>query len=62
MSILISIIKEFIQKVVAITIVGVGLTLLASEVKLAALRKAAQGSVKLSSFTQEMTKTGLEFK
>lgn len=62
MSIIISMIKELVQKVLAIGIVGLGITLLASEVKLAALKKVSQGSVKLSGFTQEMTKMRAEFK
>ncbi len=54
---LISTIIDFAQKILAIGIISSGILLFAAEVKLAALKKASQGSVKLSTFTQKMTKT-----
>lgn len=53
----ISAISEFIQKIIGIGIISSGILLFAAEIKLAALKKASQGSVKLSTFTQKMTKT-----
>ena len=54
---LISGISDFISKVLAFVVAGSMIALLAGEVRLAALKKASQGSIKLSGFTQRMTKT-----
>ena len=56
---LIDSISDYIGGVVAAAIVGGGILLLAGEIRLAALRKAKQGSTPLSSFTERMTKTKL---
>lgn len=61
---LISVIMGFIGTATTATLIGSGILLLAGEVRLAALRKASQGSSKLSGFTERMTgrsslKTGL---
>lgn len=57
MSKLISAIMEFIGTAITATLIGSGILLLAGEVRLAALRKASQGSSKLSTFTGQMTGT-----
>jgi hypothetical protein len=59
MKALFSAISGFIQTAITATLIGSGLLLLAGEIRLAALRKASQGSSKLSGFTQKMTKTSL---
>ena len=61
MSSLISGISGFISKAMTLTNTGSILTLVAGEVRLAALKKVSKGSSKLSSFTQKMTKTNLRF-
>jgi hypothetical protein len=53
---LISVILSFIQKVLVVAVFGSGILLFAGEVRLAALKKASQGSSKLSGFTERMTK------
>jgi len=45
----------FIQKAITIALLSSGILLLAGEIRLAALKKASQGSTKLSSFTEHMT-------
>ena len=50
-------ISDFISKALALVVAGSIVALLAGEVRLAALRKASQGSSRLSGFTQRMTKT-----
>ncbi len=52
-------IMRFIRQAIAVSMMGSFLLLIAGEVRLAALKKATQGSSKLSSFTQKMTKTKL---
>jgi hypothetical protein len=52
-------ISDFIGGVIATALIGGGLLLFAGEIRLAALKKAKQGSTPLSSFTQRMTKTKL---
>ncbi len=52
---LISAIVGFVQTVAIVSLVGLGFSLLAGEVQLAVLKKAAHGSTKLSGFTQKMT-------
>jgi hypothetical protein len=54
-------ISAFIRQVVVISMIGGSLLLVAGEVRLAALKKAAQGSSRLSGFTQKMTGTRLNF-
>ncbi len=54
---LISAIMDFAQKILAIGIISSNIMLFAAEVKLAALKKASHKLVKLSTFTQKMTKT-----
>jgi hypothetical protein len=56
---LIEAISSFISKAVTLTVAGSIVALLAEEVKLAGIKKASQGSSKLSGFTQRMTKTKL---
>ena len=53
-------IMSFIKQAVAVSVMGSFLLLIAGEVRLAALKKASQGSTKLSAFTQKMTKTQLK--
>jgi hypothetical protein len=52
-------IMSFIRQAIAVSMMGNFLLLVAGEVRLAALKKASQGSRKLSGFTQKMTKTKL---
>jgi hypothetical protein len=52
---LISSISSFIQTVLATALIASGVLLFAGEVRLAALKKASQGSSKLTSFTHRMT-------
>lgn len=50
-------VMRFIRQAIAVSVTGSLLLLIAGEVRLAALKKASQGSSKLSGFTQKMTKT-----
>jgi hypothetical protein len=59
MNALFSWISDFIQKILTVALLGSGILLLAGEIRLAALRKASEGSSKLSSFTERMTKTSV---
>jgi hypothetical protein len=59
MKALFSAISGLIQTVISASLIGSGVLLLAGEIRLAALKKASQGSSKLSGFTQRMTKTSL---
>lgn len=52
-------IMSFIRQAIAVSMMGSFLLLVAGEVRLAALKKASQGSSKLSGFTQKMTTTKL---
>ncbi len=52
-------IMGFVRQAIVISAMGSFLLLIAGEVRLAALKKATQGSSKLSGFTQKMTKTKL---
>lgn len=52
-------IVSFISKLTTAAIIGSSLLLVAGEVRLAALKKATQGSTNLSSFTKKMTQTKL---
>ena len=54
---LIESLSSFIGKAVSVLLVSGSVCLLAGEIRLAALKKASQGSTKLSSFTSKMTKT-----
>lgn len=54
---LISSILDFIPKFLSVALVSSSLLLIAGEVRLMALKKASQGSSKISGFTQKMTKT-----
>jgi hypothetical protein len=49
-------ISDFISKAATLAVMGSMVALVAGEVRLAALKKASQGSSKLSGFTQRMTK------
>lgn len=49
--------SNLIGGIIATAILGGSILLLAGEIRLATLRKASQGSAKLSNFTQRMTKT-----
>jgi len=48
-------IMTFIKQAIVVSMMGSFLLLIAGEVRLAALKKASQGSSKLSGFTQKMT-------
>jgi hypothetical protein len=61
MGILIKGISSFISQVITLAVAGSFLALVAGEVRLAALKKASQGSSKLSGFTQKMTGKSLNF-
>jgi hypothetical protein len=61
MSGLINAILGFISKATTLAVTGSVLALLAGEVRLAALKKASQGSSKLSNFTQKMTGLKIQF-
>lgn len=56
MRMLISGIIDLLEKIFAIGVITSSLLLLAGEVKLAALKKAAEPQSKLSTFTKRMTK------
>lgn len=47
---------ELIKIMTRVAVFGLTITILANELKLATLKKISQGSVKLSTFTQQMTK------
>ena len=50
-------VQALISQLRAIAILGSGICLFAGEIRFAALRKASQGSSKLSAFTERMTGT-----
>lgn len=50
-------VSDFIGKLVATSIVGGVILITAGEVRLAALRKASEGSSRLTIFTERMTKS-----
>ena len=52
-------VSEFIGKAMTASLVGGSVLILAGEIRLAALRKASRGSVRLTSFTERMTKSCL---
>lgn len=52
--------SDFIGGIIATAILGGSILLIAGEIQLAALRKAQKGSVRLSAFTERMTKTKLQ--
>ncbi len=52
-------VSEFIGKAMTATLVDGSVLILAGEIRLAALRKASRGSVRLTSFTERMTKSSL---
>jgi hypothetical protein len=56
---LISTIFSFLQTAIAVGLIGSALCLFAGEVRLAALKKASQGSSKLTKFTERMTEMKL---
>jgi uncharacterized membrane protein len=55
MKTLIGAIQSFITHFLAVGMITSGLLLVAGEIRLAALKKASQGSSKLSPFTERMT-------
>jgi hypothetical protein len=55
-------VTDFIGDLISAALVGGAILLMAGEIRLAALRKAHQGSVRLSSFTERMTGTKLHLK
>lgn len=59
---LIESISDFIGKAITVLLVSGSVCLLAGEIRLAALKKASQGSAKLSTFTAKMTKSSLHNK
>jgi hypothetical protein len=54
-------IMSFIRQGIAVSVMASLLLFIAGEVRLAALKKASQGSSKLSGFTQKMSKTHHKF-
>lgn len=52
-------VSEFVGKLVAVVFVSGSVLLFAGEIRLAALKKAQEGSSRLSGFTASMTKTRL---
>lgn len=58
---IISAVIDFFYGTFLVTTISFGVLLLAGEVRLAALKKASQGSTKLSGFTQRMTGEKLPF-
>jgi hypothetical protein len=56
MKTIINSIQVFISQALAISVLAGGILLFAGEIRLAALKKASQGSTKLSVLTQRMTK------
>ncbi len=52
---IISSIQSFITNLLAVGMITSGLLLVAGEIRLVALKKASQGSSKLSPFTERMT-------
>jgi len=58
---LISAISDLVSKALTLAVTCSVIALLAGEIRLAALRKASQGSSKLSGFTQQMTGMNLDF-
>jgi len=56
MKTIISEIQSFISQILVVSVLTFGICLFAGEIKLAALKKASQGSSKQSSFTERMTK------
>ena len=52
-----SAIMAFFRTAITAALIGSGVLLLAGEVRLAVLKKASQGSSKLSGFAERMTKT-----
>ena len=52
---LISAIVGFVQTVAIVSLVGSGVSLLAGDLRLAVLKKAAHGSTNLSGFTHRIT-------
>jgi hypothetical protein len=53
-------ISDFVGKILAITVIGSSVLLLAGELRLASLKKASKGSVNLSAFTEKMTSMSLQ--
>jgi hypothetical protein len=53
---LIESISEFVSKLIVTALIGGSIFLFAGEIRLAALKKAAHGSSRLSDFTAKMTK------
>ncbi len=51
--------SDFIGGIIVTAILGGGILLIAGEIQLAALKKVRNGSVRLSDFTERMTKTRL---
>lgn len=56
MDILIEAIFDFFRKLIVSALIGGSIFLFAGEIRLAALKKAAHGSSRLSDFTAKMTK------
>ncbi len=59
---IINAVSEFMGKIIAVTAISGSILIFAGEVRLAALRKASQGSSKLSTFTMKMTNTNIHSK
>jgi hypothetical protein len=53
-------ISDFIGKILAVTAIGSTVLLLVGELRLASLKKASQGSAKLTAFTERMTGVSFE--
>lgn len=54
-------VSAFVGKLVTVALVSSSVFLFTGEIRLAALKKAQEGSSKLSGFTTSMTKTSLPF-
>ena len=54
---ILELVSELIGNAITATLVGGSVLVLAGEIRLAALRNASQGSMRLTSFTERMTKS-----
>jgi len=62
MKTIISAIQNFISHFLTLAVLTFGILIFAGEIRLAALKKASQGSSKLSRFTEKMTGTKFHLK
>ncbi|HXH30252.1 MAG TPA: hypothetical protein VNJ01_05520 [Bacteriovoracaceae bacterium] len=59
---LINSVSGFIYRIITAVLLGGAVILIAAESRLVSFRKARQGSIELTSFTERMTGTKLQFK